>query len=76
MASDWDSPSENADTARLEAKIEALREEHRALDIAIEALQAAAPHNQISIMRLKRRKLSLKDEIVYWEDQRTPDIIA
>ena len=76
MPSDWNSPSEDAEAARLEAKIEALRDEHRALDIAIQALQAAAPHNQISLMRLKRRKLTLKDEIAYWEDQRTPDIIA
>jgi hypothetical protein len=76
MPSDWNSPAEDAEAAQLEAKIEALREEHRALDIAIQALHEAAPHNQISLMRLKRRKLTLKDEIAYWEDQRTPDIIA
>jgi hypothetical protein len=76
MASDWDSPSETADVETIQAKLEALRAEHRALDGAIQALQENAPYDQISIMRLKRRKLGLKDEIAYWEDQLMPDIIA
>jgi hypothetical protein len=76
MASDWTSPSEDADAERFEAKIFVLREEHRALDGAIQALQETAPYDQIGIMRLKRRKLALKDEIAHWEDQLTPDIIA
>jgi hypothetical protein len=76
MASDWDSPSDDADKAIVLAKATSLRDEHRALDCAIQALQENAPYDQISIMRLKRRKLCLKDEIAYWEDQLTPDIIA
>ncbi|GBF57640.1 hypothetical protein PbB2_01309 [Candidatus Phycosocius bacilliformis] len=76
MASDWTSPSEDVDAALLEAKIKALREEHRALDQALQALQETAPYDQIGLMRLKRRKLALKDEIAHWEDQLTPDIIA
>jgi hypothetical protein len=76
MASDWDGPSDEADKALLRAKATSLRDEHRALDGAIQALQENAPYDQISIMRLKRRKLCLKDEIAYWEDQLTPDIIA
>lgn len=76
MASDWTSPSEDVDAALLEAKIKALRDEHRALDQALQALQETAPYDQIGLMRLKRRKLALKDEIAHWEDQLTPDIIA
>lgn len=76
MASDWDGPSDDADKVIVRNKAEALREEHRALDGAIQALQENAPYDQIAIMRLKRRKLCLKDEIAYWEDQLTPDIIA
>jgi hypothetical protein len=76
MSTDWDSPSDTADKVIIAQKAEALREEHRALDGAIQALQENAPYDQISIMRLKRRKLCLKDEIAYWEDQLTPDIIA
>jgi hypothetical protein len=76
MDNDWISPSEEAEAAMARAKAADLREEHRALDGAIQALQENAPYDQISIMRLKRRKLCLKDEIAYWEDQLTPDIIA
>ena len=76
MASDWDSRSDEADKAVILAKATSLRDEHRALDGAIQALQENAPYDQIAIMRLKRRKLCLKDEIAYWDDQLTPDIIA
>jgi hypothetical protein len=76
MAGDWESLSEGTDQAIARGKLEALREEHRALDSAISALQEIAPYDQISILRLKRRKLALKDEIAYWEDQLRPDIIA
>jgi hypothetical protein len=76
MTSDWDGPSQEADEAAIVAKLVALREEHRAMDGAIQALQENAPYDQIAIMRLKRRKLCLKDEIAHWEDQLTPDIIA
>jgi hypothetical protein len=76
MTSDWDAPSDEADKAVILSKATALRDEHRALDCAIQALQENAPYDQIAIMRLKRRKLCLKDEIAYWEDQLMPDIIA
>ena len=76
MTSDWNSACEDADINRATAKAADLREEHRALDGAIQALQENAPYDQVSIMRLKRRKLALKDEIAYWNDQLTPDIIA
>ena len=76
MGNDWNSTSDDADKAIILAKATALRDEHRALDCAIQALEENAPYEQIAIMRLKRRKLCLKDEIAYWEDQLTPDIIA
>jgi hypothetical protein len=76
MGSDWDSPSDDAQRAAILAKLAELREEHRAMDGAIQALNENAPYDQISLMRLKRRKLSLKDEIAHFEDQLTPDIIA
>jgi hypothetical protein len=76
MNGDWDSTSEDADIAAIVAKLTELREEHRAMDGAIQALHENAPYDQIAIMRLKRRKLCLKDEIAHFEDQLTPDIIA
>ncbi|SFD25702.1 hypothetical protein SAMN05428997_12278 [Bosea sp. CRIB-10] len=60
----------------LEAELARLREEHRDLDSAIDALERLGPVNQIQIQRLKKRKLYLRDRISHLEDQLTPDIIA
>ncbi len=53
-----------------------LREEHRDLDEAIEALRISVAVDQLQLQRLKKRKLVLRDRIGYLEDQITPDIIA
>ena len=53
-----------------------LRQEHRDLDAAIEALRATAAPDQLQIARLKKRKLRLRDEIAQLEDSLIPDIIA
>jgi hypothetical protein len=76
MPSDWLTNPDLLGEEQLMARLHDLREEHRALDGAIAALQAQRPHDQLSIMRLKRQKLSLKDKIAYCEDLLTPDIIA
>jgi hypothetical protein len=60
----------------LAAQIERLREEHRDLDTAIEALRAAGQADQLQVQRLKKRKLMLRDKLARLEDQLTPDIIA
>ena len=53
-----------------------LREEHRDLDSAIEALELSVAGDQLQIQRLKKRKLTLRDRIFHIEDALTPDIIA
>lgn len=58
------------------AEIEGLRQEHRDLDAAIAALQAATTVDQLQVQRLKKRKLALRDRISKLEDAITPDIIA
>lgn len=60
----------------LRGQLERLRQEHRDLDAAIEALQAAPGCDIIQVQRLKKRKLRLRDRITFIEDQLTPDIIA
>src|SRR5262245_23135585 len=60
----------------LKAQLERLRQEHRDLDAAIEALQAVPGVDLIQVQRLKKRKLILRDRITFIEDQLTPDIIA
>lgn len=62
--------------ASLQAELEHMREEHRDLDAAIEALTHLPTGDRLQIQRLKKRKLVLRDRIVFIEDQLTPDIIA
>lgn len=58
------------------AEMEMLRQEHRDLDAAIDALQQMGAPDQLQIQRLKKRKLVLRDRITKLEDMLTPDIIA
>jgi hypothetical protein len=54
-----------------------LRQEHRDLDAAIQALvESGSAADTIRIQRLKKRKLALKDRIAVLEDRLLPDIIA
>jgi hypothetical protein len=64
------------ETAELESELARLKQEHRDLDMAIEALERMVAGDQLQIQRLKKRKLILKDRISFLEDQLTPDIIA
>lgn len=60
----------------LRVKLAVLEREHRDLDQAIHALEATGRSDQLTLRRLKKQKLSLKDQIVRIEDELTPDIIA
>ncbi|WP_454917804.1 YdcH family protein [Xanthobacter sediminis] len=60
----------------LKVLLERLRQEHRDLDVAIEALTGVAGSDVLQLQRLKKRKLQLKDRITHLEDQLFPDIIA
>lgn len=60
----------------LQAELARLKQEHRDLDAAIDALEANVAGDQLQIQRLKKRKLVLKDRMSFVEDQLTPDIIA
>lgn len=58
------------------AQLARLRQEHRDLDAAIEALHNSPGSDLLQVQRLKKRKLVLRDRIIEIEDQLTPDIIA
>ena len=60
----------------LRARLGVLRVEHRDLDDAIRAMEEKASADMLSLRRLKKRKLALKDQIARIEDEITPDIIA
>ena len=57
-------------------RLELLRVEHRDLDAAIVALGVTVVPDQLQLARLKKKKLRLRDEIAWCEDQLIPDIIA
>lgn len=61
---------------RLREVLAQLKQEHRDLDTAIDALQDSVRTDQLQIKRLKKKKLVLKDEIARVEDELLPDIIA
>ena len=59
----------------LRIELARLKEEHRDLGTAIEALHERGT-DPLTVRRLKKRKLALKDRIALIEDRLTPDIIA
>ncbi|WP_114962491.1 YdcH family protein [Tritonibacter mobilis] len=64
----------NEDVLRVE--LEVFRREHRDLDEAIQALEEKGTADPLTIRRLKKQKLVLKDKISLIEDRLLPDIIA
>ncbi len=60
----------------LRVELEVFRREHRDLDEAIRALEEKGTADQLTVKRLKKRKLRFKDMIAIIEDRLTPDIIA
>ncbi|WP_092065188.1 YdcH family protein [Poseidonocella pacifica] len=60
----------------LRVELEVFRREHRDLDEAIDAIAAKGMGDQLTLQRLKKKKLYLKDMIAQIEDRLYPDIIA
>ena len=69
-------PSELSHEEVLGIRLAVLRREHRDLDAAIHALELTGRPDQLTLRRLKKRKLALKDQIARLEDMLIPDIIA
>ncbi|MCP4317097.1 MAG: DUF465 domain-containing protein [Hyphomicrobiales bacterium] len=61
--------------AELRLKAARLRQEHEDFDTAINAMISVGC-DALSIQRMKKKKLALKDKITKVEDQIIPDIIA
>ncbi|WP_425091815.1 YdcH family protein [Tropicimonas sp. S265A] len=60
----------------LTVELEVLKRKHRDLDEAIHALEEQGRADMLTIRRLKKQKLSIKDKISRIEDELFPDIIA
>lgn len=65
---------EKIDVLRVELAI--LRQQHRDLDNAIEALHDQNSADMLMLKRLKKQKLAIKDQMAALEDRITPDITA
>lgn len=66
----------NEEERELRMELERLRQEHRDLDAAIDALMGASGYDRLQVQRLKKRKLQIRDQIAEAEDKLFPDIIA
>ncbi len=61
---------------QLELQLAELRTEHRDLDVAIIAMTESPGTDQLSLARMKRRKLAVKDSIAKLESKLIPDLNA
>ena len=57
-------------------QLKELEQEHRDLDEILIRLQEKQTVDFLQIQRLKKRKLILKDKIIYLKNKLEPDIIA
>ena len=57
-------------------QLKELEQEHRDLDEILIRLQEKQTVSLLQIQRLKKRKLLLKDKIIYLKNKIEPDIIA
>lgn len=65
---------DNDDAARM--RLAELENEHRDLDTAIRTMEERMPYDRLTIQRMKKRKLALKDDIIRLHAKILPDIIA
>ena len=64
------------DPGEIAQRLAELREEHRDLDRAIQALAEDSYVDQLRLRRMKKRKLKLKDWIAHLESLLIPDLDA
>lgn len=64
------------DPSRIAAQLVELRVEHRDLDQAISRLAADREADELTLKRLKKRKLRIKDMITALESRLIPDLDA
>lgn len=82
LANSWisactmNAPTEMVPDEVLEVTLRELRREHRDLDGEIRTIEQRGTGDALTLRRLKKQKLLLRDRIAALEDRLTPDIIA
>ena len=66
----------NIEKQQLIQELAELKQDHRELDIAIDAMAKKVEANQFNLSRLKKQKLNLKDSIARLESKIIPDLHA
>lgn len=69
-------PLSEADTYCIRDQLHEIEIEHRDLDLVIAHMLENPPPDELLIRRLKKRKLGLKDRMIFLEQMLTPDIPA
>ncbi|QEP43738.1 DUF465 domain-containing protein [Ectothiorhodospiraceae bacterium BW-2] len=67
---------ENEEIVALHQQLYELRQQHRDLDEAIYSLSHSSRADQLQLVRFKKRKLQLKEQIQRLEDRLIPDLNA
>ncbi len=67
---------DNETIVALHQQLYNLRQEHRETDESIQALLLHPYIDQLQMVRLKKRKLRLKEQIAHLENQLIPDLNA
>lgn len=62
--------------SQIAMRLTELRAEHRDLNTAIDRISHDAETDELSLRRLKKRRLKLKDTIAYLENALIPDLNA
>jgi hypothetical protein len=69
-------PMDLNDPSVIARRLVELRTEHRDLDLLIGRLTADQAIDQLTLTRMKKRKLRLKDEIAWLQSRLIPDLDA
>lgn len=64
------------DDITIEKELDCLKDRHRDIDVKIRDLMDSPFQDQLRLMRLKKEKLQLKDQIVALQAEIYPDITA
>ncbi|MFN4262686.1 MAG: YdcH family protein [Thioalkalivibrionaceae bacterium] len=67
---------DETERAEVQARLAEWEAEHRALDLAIDAMAAQSTVDALAMRRLKKRKLAIKDAIERLRSRAIPDLNA